>query len=55
MRAGRRRSGRRLAVFASGIFASTDELRPVAQAMLDASVDRLLDKPAFREALLRKR
>ncbi len=40
-------------LFASGILASTDELRQMAQAMLDSSVDRMLDKPALRAALAR--
>jgi hypothetical protein len=37
--------------FDTGVFADIDELRQQAQTVLDATVDRMLDKPAFRAAL----
>ena len=39
--------------FAVGVFASMDELQRLAQEALDATVDQLLDKPAFRAAIAR--
>jgi len=41
--------------FATGVFASMDELRGLAQAVLDATVDQMLDKPEFRAALAPRR
>lgn len=37
--------------FATGVFASMDELQKLAQEALDVTVDQMLDKPAFRAAL----
>jgi len=37
--------------FATGIFASMDELQKLAQIVLDATVDQMLDRPAFRAAI----
>jgi uncharacterized lipoprotein YajG len=37
--------------FATGVFASMDELQKLAQAVLDATVDQMLDRPAFRAAI----
>lgn len=37
--------------FATGVFASMDELQKLAQDALDATVDQMLDKPAFRSAI----
>lgn len=37
--------------FATGVFASMDELQKLAQEALDATVDQLLDKAAFRAAI----
>lgn len=37
--------------FATGVFASMDELQKLAQTVLDATVDKMLDKPAFRDAI----
>jgi uncharacterized lipoprotein YajG len=37
--------------FATGVFASMDELQKLAQEALDVTVDQLLDKPAFRAAI----
>jgi uncharacterized lipoprotein YajG len=37
--------------FATGVFASMDELQKLAQEALDATVDQMLDKPAFRAAV----
>ena len=37
--------------FATGIFASMDELETLAQTVLDATVDNMLDKPGFRAAI----
>jgi hypothetical protein len=37
--------------FATGVFASMDELQKLAQEALDATVDQLLDRPAFRAAV----
>jgi hypothetical protein len=40
--------------FATGVFASIDELQKLAQMVLDATVDRLLDSPGFRTAIERR-
>jgi uncharacterized lipoprotein YajG len=40
--------------FATGVFASMDELQNLAQMVLDATVDRLLDNPGFRAAIERR-
>ncbi|HWE74602.1 MAG TPA: hypothetical protein VG328_15680 [Stellaceae bacterium] len=37
--------------FATGVFASMDELQKLAQEALDVTVDQMLDKPAFRTAI----
>ena len=37
--------------FATGVFASMDELQKLAQEALDATVDQMLDKSAFRAAV----
>src|SRR5262249_18624345 len=37
--------------FATGVFASMDELQALAQQALDVTVDQMLDKPAFRDAI----
>ena len=37
--------------FATGVFASMDELQKLAQEALDVTVDQLLDKPGFRAAI----
>ena len=37
--------------FATGVFASMDELQKLAQEALDATVDQMLDKSAFRAAI----
>ena len=39
------------AFFAVGVFASTDDLQKLAQTLLNATVDKMLDKPGFRAAL----
>jgi len=44
-------SNARLQLFKSGIFASITELQQMAQDVLDAAVDRLVDKFAFRAAV----
>jgi uncharacterized lipoprotein YajG len=41
--------------FAVGVFASMDELQKLAQTVLDATVDEMLDKPAFRAAIAHRR
>jgi hypothetical protein len=40
--------------FATGVFASMDELQKLAQMVLDATVDRLLDSPGFRASIERR-
>ena len=37
--------------FATGVFASMDELQKLAQEALDVTVDQMLDKPGFRAAI----
>lgn len=37
--------------FATGVFASMDELQNLAQTVLDATVDQMLDRPAFHAAI----
>lgn len=44
-------SNARLQIFKSGIFASMTELQQMAQDVLDAAVDQLVDKFAFRAAV----
>jgi uncharacterized lipoprotein YajG len=40
--------------FAVGVFASMDELQKLAQMVLDATVDHMLDSPGFRAAIERR-
>jgi uncharacterized lipoprotein YajG len=42
------------AFFATGIFADIKDLQKLAQTVLDATVDRMLDKPEFRAAIARR-
>lgn len=44
-------SNARLQLFKSGIFASITELQKMAQDVLDAAVDQLIDKVSFRAAI----
>jgi uncharacterized lipoprotein YajG len=39
------------AFFATGVFANIADLQKLAQTLLDATVDRMLDKPEFRAAI----
>jgi uncharacterized lipoprotein YajG len=43
------------ALFATGVFANIEDLQKLAQTVLDATVNRMLDKPEFRAALARRR
>ena len=39
------------AFFATGVFANIEDLQKLAQTVLDATVNRMLDKPEFRAAI----
>jgi hypothetical protein len=43
------------AFFATGVFANIEDLQKLAQTVLDATIDRMLDKPEFRAAIARRR
>jgi uncharacterized lipoprotein YajG len=43
------------ALFATGVFANIEDLQKLAQTVLDATVNRMLDKPEFRAAIARRR